>query len=46
MNTNRSSSVAAVLWQTLVHNSYHIGQVAMLRRSLNASPPNGGGDCW
>jgi len=41
-----SSSLYAVLWQTLVHNSYHIGQVAALRRGLAAWPPKGGGDSW
>ena len=44
--TKRSSSVLAVLWQTLVHNSYHIGQIAMLRRRFGAWPPKGGGDTW
>jgi uncharacterized damage-inducible protein DinB len=42
----RSSSVLAVLWQTAVHNSYHIGQVAMLRRVFGVWPPKGGGDSW
>jgi uncharacterized damage-inducible protein DinB len=41
-----SSSLLAVLWQTLVHNSYHVGQIAMLRRALDAWPPSGGGDSW
>lgn len=41
-----SSSVQTVLWQTLVHNSYHIGQVALLRRCLGAWPPQRGGDTW
>jgi uncharacterized damage-inducible protein DinB len=41
-----SSSLAAVLWQTLVHNSYHLGQIAMLRRAMGAWPPKGGGDSW
>ena len=45
-HTNRSSSLLAVLWQTLVHNSYHIGQVAMLRRTFGAWPPKRGGDTW
>ena len=45
-HTKRSSSLLAVLWQTLVHNSYHIGQVAMLRRVFGAWPPKGGGDTW
>jgi uncharacterized damage-inducible protein DinB len=44
--TKRSSSLLAVLWQTLVHNSYHIGQIVMLRRTLGAWPPKGGGDSW
>ena len=43
---NRSSSLLAVLWQLLVHNSYHIGQVVMLRRTLGAWPPKDGGDSW
>jgi len=43
---NRSSSVEAVLWQTLVHNSYHIGQIAMLRRCFSAWPPRRGSDTW
>jgi uncharacterized damage-inducible protein DinB len=41
-----SSSLLAVLWQILVHNSYHIGQLTMLRRALGAWPPRGGGDSW
>jgi uncharacterized damage-inducible protein DinB len=45
-HTKYSSSLLAVLWQILVHNSYHIGQVAMLRRALGAWPPQGGGDSW
>jgi uncharacterized damage-inducible protein DinB len=42
----QSSSVQAVLWQTVVHNSYHLGQIALLRRTLGAWPPQGGGDTW
>jgi len=42
----QSSSVLAVLWQTVVHNSYHLGQIALLRRTLGAWPPPGGGDTW
>ena len=42
----QSSSVQAVLWQTVVHNSYHLGQIALLRRSLGVWPPPGGGDSW
>jgi uncharacterized damage-inducible protein DinB len=42
----QSSSVLAVLWQTVVHNSYHLGQIALLRRVLGVWPPQGGGDSW
>ncbi len=41
-----AGSVEAVLWQTVVHNSYHIGQVAQVRRALGAWPPETGGDTW
>lgn len=41
-----AGSVQAVLWQMIVHNSYHVGQVAMLRRMSGAWPPRGGGDTW
>jgi uncharacterized damage-inducible protein DinB len=41
-----SSSMLAVLWQTVVHNSYHLGQIALLRRTLGAWPPRSGGDTW
>jgi uncharacterized damage-inducible protein DinB len=41
-----SSSVRAILWQTMAHNSYHVGQIAMLRRCLGAWPPRAGGDTW
>jgi len=45
-HTQLSNSVEAVLWQTLVHNSYHVGQIVLLRRLLKAWPPPGGGDTW
>jgi uncharacterized damage-inducible protein DinB len=41
-----SSSVRAILWQVVAHNAYHIGQVAVIRRCLNAWPPSSGGDTW
>jgi uncharacterized damage-inducible protein DinB len=37
-----ASTLEASLWQVVVHNSYHIGQVVMLRQALNAWPPRGG----
>ena len=36
----------SVLWQMLAHNSYHVGQIALIRRALAAWPPRGGGDSW
>jgi uncharacterized damage-inducible protein DinB len=41
-----AGSREAVLWQMVVHNSYHMGQIAMIRRMLGAWPPRGGGDSW
>jgi uncharacterized damage-inducible protein DinB len=45
-HAKHASTLRDVLWQTLVHNSYHVGQIAMLRRCLGAWPPRGGGDSW
>src|SRR5262245_18825793 len=42
----KQETVEDVLWQMVAHNSYHIGQVAMLRRAMGAGPPSGGGDTW
>ena len=41
-----SNSVEAVLWQIVAHNSYHAGQIVVLRRIFDAWPPRGGGDTW
>ena len=41
-----AGTLEAVLWQMVAHNSYHVGQIAMLRRTLGAWPPRGGGDTW
>jgi len=41
-----SSTLGAVLWQAVAHNSYHVGQIAMIRRMLGAWPPKAGGDSW
>ena len=38
--------VGDVLWQMSAHNSYHCGQVALLRRAFGAWPPASGGDTW
>jgi len=42
----RAATLEAVLWQLVAHNSYHVGQVAMIRRVLRAWPPRAGGDTW
>jgi uncharacterized damage-inducible protein DinB len=41
-----AGTLEAVLWQMVAHNSYHIGQIAQLRRALGAWPPRAGGDTW
>lgn len=43
---SRQSSVRTVLWQITAHNSYHAGQIALLRRQAGAWPPERGGDTW
>jgi uncharacterized damage-inducible protein DinB len=40
------STVRAMLWQIAAHNSYHAGQIALLRRQFGAWPPRRGGDTW
>jgi uncharacterized damage-inducible protein DinB len=44
--TPRDSTVHAMLWQITAHNSYHAGQIALLRRQAGAWPPERGGDTW
>jgi len=44
--TGHTSTVGAILWQTMAHNSYHVGQIAMLRQCLDRWPPRAGGDTW
>jgi uncharacterized damage-inducible protein DinB len=41
-----AGTLEAVLWQMVAHNSYHVGQIAMMRRMLGAWPPKAGGDTW
>jgi uncharacterized damage-inducible protein DinB len=45
-DTKVAGTLEAVLWQMVAHNSYHTGQIAMIRRVLGAWPPRGGGDTW
>jgi uncharacterized damage-inducible protein DinB len=40
------STVHAMLWQIAAHNSYHAGQIALLRQQFGAWPPRLGGDSW
>jgi uncharacterized damage-inducible protein DinB len=42
----RESTVHVMLWQIAAHNSYHAGQIALLRRQFGAWPPERGGDTW
>lgn len=45
-HNERAATLESVLWQLVAHNSYHTGQIAMMRRMLDAWPPRGGGDTW
>ena len=45
-DANVAGTLEAVLCQMVAHNSYHMGQIAMIRRVLGAWPPPGGGDSW
>jgi len=42
----QAGTLEAILWQTVGHNSYHVGQIVMIRRMLGAWPPKAGGDTW
>ncbi|MGC1371819.1 MAG: DinB family protein [Candidatus Sulfotelmatobacter sp.] len=42
----RAATLEAVLWQLVAHNSYHVGQIALIRRVLGTWPPHAGGDTW
>jgi len=44
--SSQLNSLEAILWQMVAHNSYHTGQIATVRRALNAWPPKAGGDTW
>jgi uncharacterized damage-inducible protein DinB len=45
-DTKLAGTLEAVLWQMVAHNSYHTGQIALIRRALGAWPPRDGGDTW
>lgn len=42
----RPLTVEDIVTQIAAHNSYHVGQIALLRRQLSAWPPKAGGDTW
>ncbi len=44
--TSQPSTVYTILQQITTHNSYHVGQIAMLRRQFDEWPPQRGGDSW
>lgn len=46
VNAKQGLTVEAILWQTVVHNSYHVGQIVQLRQALAAWPPAAGGETW
>jgi uncharacterized damage-inducible protein DinB len=46
VHPTKSETMQDVLWQMMAHNSYHTGQIALLRRAFGAWPPSGGGDSW
>lgn len=41
-----AGTLGAVITQMVAHNSYHVGQIAMLRRVMGIWPPRAGGDSW
>jgi len=45
-DTKIAGTFEDVLVQIVAHNSYHVGQIVMLRQALGAWPPRAGGDSW
>jgi len=45
-DAQRQCTVHQALWEIVVHNSYHLGQIALLRRQAGAWPPQRGSDTW
>jgi uncharacterized damage-inducible protein DinB len=41
-----AGTIEAVLWQMVAHNSYHVGQIGLIRRALGVWPPRAGKDRW
>lgn len=44
--SSKLNSLESIVWQMVAHNSYHVGQIALIRRALGAWPPKAGGDSW
>ncbi|MFQ5822092.1 MAG: DinB family protein [Candidatus Heimdallarchaeota archaeon] len=42
----RNISAAEALQILTIHNSYHLGQLVLLRKQLSSWPPPGGGNTW
>ena len=42
----RHPSALELLWGLSAHNSYHAGQIVVIRQALGAWPPPTGGDTW
>jgi uncharacterized damage-inducible protein DinB len=45
-SVTRQSTVRTIVMQIVAHNSYHAGQIALLRRQSGIWPPRRGGDTW
>ena len=45
-DTKLAGTLEAVIWQMVAHNSYHTGQVVVIRRAQGAWPPPTGSDAW
>jgi len=43
---NLAGTLEAVITQMVAHNSYHTGQIVMIRQALKTWPPKAGGDAW
>jgi uncharacterized damage-inducible protein DinB len=39
-------TVDEILLMIVLHNTYHLGQIALIRQLLNTWPPQGGEDTW
>ena len=46
VSARQGRSRAEVIGMLVGHNSYHLGQVVLIRRMLGAWPPPSGGDTW